>query len=95
MISYSMPGDTLKQACACKLQIKKRPPTDPSKTLEILGKTWFLGQCRKRQTKILRLFGNLQKRWENVVSEQPGRYVTGEEAMWTPAARPAITAPHC
>ena len=73
-----MPRDTLKQGLRDKFQ-KKQPPADPSKTLKTLGKTRFLDIAEKTVRGILPLFETLPKRWKTNVSEQPGRYVTGEE----------------
>ena len=89
-----MPGDTLKQACQDKFQ-EKTTPYEPLKNVETPWENTVSGHSKKKTDReILRLFETLQKRWKTKVSEQSGRCVTGEQAMWTPAARPAITVTH-
>ena len=88
-----MPGDTLKQGLACKLQ-ENNPLQTPQNVENPWENTVSRHSKKKTDREILRLFETLQKRWKTKVSEQAGSYVTSEEAMWTPAARPAITVTH-
>ena len=86
-----MPGDTLKQAWACKFQEKN----DPSETLQSIGKQAFWALAEKKQTQNITVIQNLARTLENMVSGQLERCIKGGEATWTPTSRPAITAPRC